>query len=344
LTLNDNSLLLRYQREKNGKIRKKILESGKLKEMETKVSLFIEALGDPDIDNKVFAISVLGELATPEAIKPLIELTQYRLEIKKELLSAIVKIVEKCDLHEIMPTLLEFDNLNVKKSLPLILGRLSTKESKEYLMEFLSDQNPIVRKNAVKALRNKLEPSDIEHIIGLVDDENLNVKIHTMGVLGQIGNRSAIKSLIENLNDENEVIRSATVRAFYKILKREDILKPLYSILAKRNKFARREAVRLLGMLKKPDALKKLIRLLNSRDNKIRRIASIAIVKILRVNPDYIYLIRESLNANEWQLRRYSAKILGQINDKESIEILLQKINDSKSLVRRAAVNDIGKN
>ena len=134
---------------------------------------------------------------------------------------------------------------------------------------FLSDQNPIVRKNAVKALRNKLEPSDIEHIIGLVDDENLNVKIHTMGVLGQIGNRSAIKSLIKNLNDDNEVIRSATVRALYKILKREKILRPLYSVLAKRNKIARREAVRLLGMLKKPEALKKLIRLLNSRDNNI---------------------------------------------------------------------------
>ena len=336
MTLNDVNLLVKYQREKNGKLRKKILESGKLTGNTAKLSLFIEALGDPDIDNKVFAINVLGDLANPEALKPLMELTQYRLEIKEELISAIVKIVEKCDLHKIIPTLLEFDNLNVKKSIPLILGRLPTKESKKYLMEFLSDRNPIVRKNAVKALKNKLEPSDIEHIIGLVDDENQNVKIHTMAVLGQIGNRIAIKSLVEYLKDENEIIRNTAERALYKILKREDNLRPLYSILAKRNKVARREAVRLIGMLKKPEALNKLIRLLNSRDNNIRRLASGAIVKILRIAPEYTYLIRNCLNAKEWQVRKYSAIILGQINDKESIELLFKRINDSKSSVRRA--------
>ena len=297
MSLNENSLLIQYQHEKNGKARKEILENGNVEDKSIKLPLYLEALKDPEIDNKALAIKFLGELSDLESLLPLIELTQHRLEIHEDLISTIVTIMKKGDLEEIIPLFINNDNLNVRKSIPLILGEFSNITAKTYLVDLLHDKNSIVRKNAIKALEKIADKEDLDQIIPMLKDEDIHVINQTILVLGHVGVKEVIKPLINFLKHEEELIRKSTVRALYSIIKREGELKPVYNIINKRNPIARREAVKILGLLKKPESIKYLMKLLNSKDGKIRRLAYSAILKTLKQDKSQINLIREGINA-----------------------------------------------
>ncbi|MHA1190845.1 MAG: HEAT repeat domain-containing protein [Promethearchaeota archaeon] len=343
MSLNENSLLFKYQREKNGKARKKILENGNVEDKSIKLPLYLEALKDPDIDNKALAIKFLGEISDSESLLPLIELTQHRLEIQQDLISTIVTIIKKGDLEEVIPLFKKIDNLNMRKSIPLILGEFSNNTAKTYLIDLLHDKNAIVRKNAIKALEKIVDKEDLDQIILMLNDDDLQVINQTIIVLGHVGVKEEIKTLINFLKHEEELIRKSTVRALYRIIKREGELKLVYNIINKRNPIARREAVKILGLLKKPESIKFLMKLLYSKDGKIRRLASSSILKTLKQDKSLINLIREGINNSNWQVRKYCAKILGELEDEESIELLVSRLNDSKSPVRRSVTNSLSK-
>ncbi|HUU86554.1 MAG TPA: HEAT repeat domain-containing protein, partial [Candidatus Glassbacteria bacterium] len=199
MSLNENSLLIQYQHEKNGKARKEILENGNVEDKSIKLPLYLEALKDPEIDNKALAIKFLGELSDSESLLPLIELTQHRLEIYEDLISTIVTIMKKGDLEEIIPLFINNDNLNVRKSIPLILGEFSNNTAKTYLIDLLHDKNTTVRKNAIKALEKIADKEDLDQIIVMLNDEDLEVINQTILVLGHIGVKEVIKPLINFL-------------------------------------------------------------------------------------------------------------------------------------------------
>ncbi|MGB5910439.1 MAG: HEAT repeat domain-containing protein, partial [Promethearchaeia archaeon] len=206
MSLSENNLLYQYNHEKNGKVRRKILETALEHDLEKSIPLFIEALKDPNVENKAFAIRHLGENCTIQALKPLIELTQYRLEIYDELISNIVKIAKHVDLEQII-RFFEVENINLKKSMPVILGKMGDKNAVKILIELLDDKNPIVRRNTVRALEKLIVPTDLWHIIKKLGDKNLEVRKTTIRVLGYIGDKNSVKPLLELLKDPEPDIR-----------------------------------------------------------------------------------------------------------------------------------------
>lgn len=329
-------LKTQFKNEKDWNVRKKIIESVGLTDKSGSNAFLIDALNDPNIEVKRSAVISLGGIN--EALEPLIEVLQFRnKELNEILIKAIVKIGKKADIQKII-SFLNNDNLNIKKSIPIILGKLKNKEAAEPLIKLLSDENSIVRKNTVKSLESIIEPRDLKFIFEKLNDEDFEVRKTAIKVLGTIGSKKSIKPLLELLKDKDEVIRNLSVKSLDKILIKSKSFNVVYDVLKKRNLVARREAVKLLASATgDPDALRILIRLLNSKDTRIRVLAFNAILKISGSTVDNSIL--EALKAREWQIRKYCAKILGKILDENTIEPLYELLSDAKSGVRRAASN-----
>ena len=334
-----------YKSEKDWNVRKKIIEAVVESRKADTIPFLIEALGDPNSELKKSAINALGNIKATDALKPLIELLKFRRneEILDSLINTIVKIGKKADIQDIIKHLQKAD-LNIKKALPIIIGKIGDMNAVDALINLLKFPNPTVRKNTVIALGKfiNLINKDFRSIIEMLNDIDLEVKNATINVLGSIGSKKAINPLIELLKDENDKIRKNTVKALEKILVSSKSFNEVYDLLEKKNIVARREAVKLLsGATGDPNAMQILIRLFNSEDSRIRRLAFSAVLKISQNKVDN--LILEALKAREWQIRKFSAKILGEIKDENNIDLLLNLLNDPKSGVRRAATDSLAK-
>lgn len=172
-------LITQYKEERDWKVRNNIIEMVGKGDKKKIIPFLIDALGDPNVECKESAISSLGKLNATEAIIPLIELLQLRNEeIHTVLIDAIVKISKKEDFLKIIEQIevpIPMDNLNVRKSIPIIIGKIGNKNLVDLLIELLDDENSIVRKNAVQAFEKVVDPNDLnktEHLIKtLVDDD-----------------------------------------------------------------------------------------------------------------------------------------------------------------------------
>jgi len=342
LTLNENDLLFKYSHEKDGKVRKKILEQNAKQEQIKSIPLYVEALKDPVVENKAIAIKSLGELGAIEAIKPLIEMTQYRLEIQGELISNIVKIAKDVDLKYFVEYLKE-GNINVRKSIPIILGKIGNRDAIPLLINLLKDKNSIIRVNSVKALGKLTESHEIDIILQVFEDGDEEVRKAAIFAISDKKNMHALNPLLKLLKDKNKTIRKCSARAIFKLLKETQHLKTLYRCLKSKNRYERREVVKLLGLIGNSESIKYLIKILNSRDGNLRNQALKSIIKISKKINYIDNSLILALSAKEWQIRSYCAKIIGLIGNETITDNLLNLMKDSKSIVRRNATKSLAK-
>lgn len=344
----DSFLIEKYKKESDWKVRKTLIKAVAEGNIKESVAFFIEALGDSHLESKKTAVELLGKARAPEALSPLFDLLQYgKVDYYNELIEAIVKISRDLEITTIT-SFLESGNIYIKRAIPVILGRIGNKNAEAALKSLLSDPNPEIRRNSVKALEKLIDkPDEINIILQTLEDENEEVRRESIKLLGKLGNERAIHPLIDLLKDESPMIRRTVVKSLYKLLKEASNFRILYNIIKKRNPHARREAVKLLGMIGDASTrtLNLLIRTLNSKDGYLRRRAYGSLIKIYETNEkqehqtDILSRILESLKAREPQIRKYSAKILGEIGNDRVIESLFTLLDDSKSGVRRAATN-----
>jgi len=348
----DSFLIDKFKREKDWKVRKKIIEAVAKGNIKEAIPFFIEALGDTNMKIKEAAITLLGKAEAVESIQPLINMLQYgKAEYYDVLISNIVKISKKVDINEVTKYIHE-GSIYIKRAIPIILGKIGNKDAEDTLKSLINDPNPTVRKNSVIALEKLIdEPDEINIILNTLNDGDIEVKKAAIWLLGNLGDKRALKPLSELLKDQEEEIRRATVKSLQKLLTTFKTFKIIYDIIKKRNVLARREAVKLLGLIghQSPQAIKTLIRLLNSKDSAIRRLSFSGILKIFRSEQsvsektNILELILLSLKAKEPLIRKNCAKILGRIGDDRVIEPLLVLLNDSKAGVRRAATDSLAR-
>ncbi len=333
-------LINQYRLENDWKVRKYIIENvGKLDHPKV-LQFLIETLGDKDIETKKAAIILLSRRrAVPSSsLKILFEQLKYRNE---EIVDLIINIIVKIGNAGRLDDILEYkkeDNININRAIPLVLGKMGNNDAKKHLLDFLKDQNSLVRLNAVETLAKLAkEPEDIEILIKMLKDENREVIEASVRALGNIGNKKAIKPLFELLKNESESINKSILNSLAKILKNSTSLKRIYEYAKKGNINIRKETAVLLGMIKNPDAIDTLINLLNSKNSRIRRAATSSIIKIARSNESVMNSIGNALGSKEWQIRKNIARILGVLKKKDWITSLFSLLKDPKSGVRKAA-------
>ena len=326
-----------YKNCNDGTVRKTLIEKIGNADLNDSIPFFIEVLGDTNIEVKELAITLLGKSGSKEALAPLIERLHLRnAEIYVPLIKSIVQIGKK-GYQEIVYNYIDTEDVNIKREIPVILGKMGIKESETVLINFLEDENPLIRKNSLKALEKIIDLKNIKNILATLNDPDIDVRKESIRVLGNIGSKRAISPLLAILKDKDAKIRNLTKNALYKIFKKIESNDVLYDILKGKNVNARKEAIKLLGMLKDVNAIDTLIKTFDSTVASIRRASFRAILQILQNKIDEKIL--NSLAGKSWRIRMYCTKILGEIGDPNTLNTVFNLIEDENGSVRKAAID-----
>jgi HEAT repeat protein len=330
-------LKAQYKNCSDGTVRKNLTEKVGNVDLYGSIPFFIEVLGDPNVEANILAINFLGKSGNKEALVPLIERLHFRhAEIYNPLINSIVKIGKKGNI-QIVYGYIDTDDINIKREIPVILGKMGIKESETFLINFLRDENPLIRINSINALEKIIELKNIKYILTTLNDNNTDVRKESIRILGNIGSKRAINPLSEILKENDVKVRNLANNALYKIFKKIKSNDILYDVLKGKNINARREALKLLGMLKDANAVDILIKTLDSTVASIRGSSYRAILKILQNKIDE--KIIDALTEKSWRIRMYCAKILGELGDPNTIDTIYKLIEDKNGSVRKAAID-----
>ncbi|TXT62986.1 MAG: putative lyase [Promethearchaeota archaeon] len=341
-------LKTQYKTEKDWKVRKQIVKAVQNVSNSHHLDFFVESLKDANQKIKKISIFHLGSTKDPRALEPLIELLKYgNKKYKTVLIDAISGIIKNSGV-ELLEGYAETGNFHIRRNIPLILKKVGSPSSIDFLKDLAKDSDPLTQINSINTLARILKSAKDTNIDILVQElttENSNVKHAIIRALGIIGNKQATYPLLKLLKYKNPRTRNLTVKALAKLLKNSTSYKRVQNLIRSRNIIERQAAIKLLGMLNDEDSIDLLLNSLNSQNAKIRRDSYRALLKI--IEGDSLEKIVQGLSSKKWQIRKWCAKILfkkmSDNNQDALITHLLSLLEDPKSNVRRKAVNLLSK-
>ncbi len=330
-----------YKNESDGKVRAKIIEVIANSVPEASSSILIEALTDNFITARKAAVNALGKIKFLSALNPLLEmLSNPSLEIKDEVITSIVNIGKLGDVSGII-NYFDNGNIHVKRSIPIILGRIQSNESTSYLKELLHKNDPEVRCNVIQALEKVIQVKDARLIINLLDDIDVNVIKASIKALGVIKSKRAIEPLLRLLKNKNEEVRKLSIQSLEQIYASLDSYEKIYEVANSKNMIERKEAIKLLGLLEDENSIDYMINSFKSSDNKIRKLAYTSLVQISKDKlPGQVL---EGLKSREWKIRSLCAKIIGKLGNEQQISLLLDLLKDPENRVRDTVIDTLSK-
>ncbi|MGM0510159.1 MAG: HEAT repeat domain-containing protein [Thermoplasmatota archaeon] len=220
------------------------------------------------------------------------------------------------------------------------LGVLGYEESRSHLIEALEDDSALVRANAALALGQIGGKEVVDHILEVLKDDSWEVRHDAVIALGEVGGEKAVKGLAELLEEEEEFeIKEKTIYSLGKIGDKEAVEvmegfideEELHQTLA-----------RSLCSIDDEVAEEPLIRLFEEGDRDTRMIVVEGLGAMERsdVILDTLY---EGLKDDIWRVREESAKALGRSGDENTVEKLLDLLDDENSYVVEACLKSVGK-
>jgi hypothetical protein len=110
-----------------------------------------------------------------------------------------------------------FNYLKAKKSYQDEIKTMKNLRVVEDIIQFLKDEDYIIRAEVANALGEIKNPMAIEPLIQALKDENTEVRKSAAAALGKIGDKKAIEPLTAALKDNYESVRENAVSALAKI-------------------------------------------------------------------------------------------------------------------------------
>lgn len=215
---------------------------------------FAEALEDSDGHVRKFAAVALGRIGDKSVFVPLLRLLDKEIyaDVKEEIVKAMLtidteKVISSLDNFDsyikeivgkysrdinVLLTLLEDSNLNVRLSALISLGMVDDERAYQSLIDALKDENADVRKTALLTL-GELGCSPNE-ILPMLKDSDIWVRIYAIKALGNSMEPDALEFITPMLNLNEVPIVLSAIDAISKIASYNDIdvsniLKPLFS-------------------------------------------------------------------------------------------------------------------
>ena len=322
-----------------------------------------------DFDNEMVeksimsAANALGKIGDEQAIEPLINALEKALESDADfeddptscgaVVSTIADVLTdtySIDLAKVPWT------TNLAKEFALG-DDYTCRDAVELLIKALGNEDEQVRYGAAESL-GKSGDNAIEPLIkALEEDEEEYVRYGAADALGNIGDKRAVEPLIKALEDKHWWTRKHAAEALGKIGDKRAV-EPLLSFWIKiledgignigRNnpsffrasEFARESAVRAL--IKIGDgAVKPLIKALGDKEEDVRRYAARVLGNIggkRAVEP-----LIKALEDKDSEVRQRTATSLGWIGDKRAVEPLIKALGDENEYVRDNAADALKK-
>jgi HEAT repeat protein len=256
----------------------------------------IGALHAPHEAVRSNAARVLGEIADPQAIKPLQDAFRANQKWGRSTAQAAL---EKFG-ESVVP----------------------------FFIESLGSASPVTRAGAASALGSIGDTRAVEPVIATLKDENWRVSWNAARTLGHLKNRQAVGPLLQALEHPNVNVRSAAASSLGSI---GDVraIEPLI-VLLKTDEHTRDDVARALGNLADSRAVGPLIDTLTDEEPMVRAAAAGALGRL--GDPAAVLSLIERLDDPQLGVRSTAAGALAAIGDERALQPLIAALKEEHPL------------
>ena len=214
-------------------------------------------------------------------------------------------------------------------------------QANEIVQAGLSDEDPIVRVNAIEVAASGRQPMMLSKVRKLLKDKIVPVRFAALLAIGDSEFLLAQNDAEQLLNDPDENVRIAAVYALKKLVPSTDI-EPIRKAIASPDQEVRANAAYLLGKCGTQNELKLLYWVLRHNDStdkvRFQAVESIARLGDERIYPK-IWTMLLSAYADD---RVMGIKAMGALATPRAREAIITKLDDSVVEVRLAAAEQLG--
>ena len=292
-----------------------------------------------------------------------------REEVRDDIIEALVR--HGSATVELLIEQLESEDLEVRRSAVVALGRIGDSTATPALVEALSDESlaidaanalgrigdaravdglvnlignsdASVRQAAVSALNSLTLPSMAERIIPLLHDPDPNVRESAVKIAGYFGYPESARPLLDLTNDSNERVRCAALEHL-PFVEDERALDVVLQAMKEETPNVRAAAARALGNMFAPEVVRPLIEGLSDEDVWVRYFSARALGRVR--SEDGVEALRRIVEDEKFNHVRIAAlDSLGQIGGERIAGIVTGLVHDDDPDVARAAQSALMKN
>jgi hypothetical protein len=181
---------------------------------------------------------------------------------------------------------LSADDPLVRRQAADALGRIGDRRAVEPLIGTLKDQDSLIRGQAVQALGRIKDPQAVPPLVAVLNgrEQPSHVRMNAAEALGAIGDPRAVEPLIMALRDQHWGVRSRAAQALGR-LKDPRAVAPLVGALQDKEAAVRANAAESLGIMGDRRAVKPLTAALQDPDQDVRKKADLALRRLTGTAP-----------------------------------------------------------
>jgi len=301
------------------------------------IARLLEMSADMEEEDRETFTKALGFLAasSPELLLPYFESDNV---YQKRVLCEIASRTARAIFFEPLMRLLKDSDGHVRGGSAIALSRIKDTRAIGHITPLLLDEYENVQEEAISALFELREGLDINDVIRWLTDKNPILRRNAARLLKRLKERRALESLGMALKDSIEEVRIAVVEAIGEI-NGDDSIKYLLIALTDESAEVRRIAALLLGNIPSERVIEPLLLVLSDPDTWVRdaAIRSLAIRGDKRAIPHLIDLLQDDSGI----IRLAAIEALGRFKDMEVEKALTGLLHDPDAEIRGTAVESL---
>ncbi|MCX7944716.1 MAG: HEAT repeat domain-containing protein [Deltaproteobacteria bacterium] len=274
-----------------------------------------------------------------DMVDEMINELKYSSSFKSRLQAAIFlgKMQDKRAVDVLIANLKDEDYA-IKGACAIALGNIGDPKATRPLIELLRDPEPLVRKEAIKALiklaSNKQTMEDL--ISTFKNSEDSMLKMGIISVFGELKDDNALKSLADGLSDKGKVgeITSQIIMG----MSGENKFKVLSAALESKDENTRINAMELVGTIKDPRLVSYVLNILKDSSSQEEIKAAKNTLRKLKDKIDVEEYLRMARFGRSKDERDIAIQMLAVVADERCIGLLMDLLKDEDVFIRGRSV------
>ena len=301
----------------------------------TGVQNLLDALETPGQENLRSIALVLGWLKRPGVDRALTRL-MGRVDLRDEIIEALVR--HGSATVELLVAQLGAEDLEVRRSAVVALGRIGDSSATSALVGALSDESLAI--DAANALGRIGNADAADGLLNLIGDRDASVRQAAVSALNSLNLTSISKRIIPLLHDPDPNVRESAVKiAGY--FGYPEAVDGLVDLIRDPDEQVRCAAIEHLPFVEDERTLGVLIHALKDETSNVRAAAARALGNMDA--PEVVAQLIDGLSDNDVWVRYFSARSLGRRRSEEGVDALRQVVEKEKfNHVRIAALDSLG--
>jgi len=213
-----------------------------------------------------------------------------------------------------------------------------------FLINELKREDLNARKVIIEILGKLRDSSAVEVLIGQLKQRREDVRKAAAKALGEIGDLKAAPALILSLRGDKRKSVRAEAAASLGLLRAKEAVIPLVQALdptKERKRWVRRSAAEALGLIGDVQAKDALMNALGDSEKVVRVSAMFGLYKL--GDTKSLGLLEQRAKDTDEEVREWAVRELGLIGAGQSVQVLAEAMEDDSEAVRAAAADALGK-